>query len=30
MRAGRELGPVGCRVGSVAGSFLHLIDREAG
>lgn len=27
---GRELGPVGCRVGSVAGSFLHLIDREAG
>lgn len=26
---GRELGPVGCRIGSIAGSFLHLIDREA-
>ena len=26
---GRELGPVGCRIGSVAGSFVHLIDREA-
>ncbi|MFO1069974.1 MAG: cobyrinate a,c-diamide synthase [Geminicoccaceae bacterium] len=24
---GHELGPVGCRAGSVAGSFLHLIDR---
>ncbi|MCS7269393.1 MAG: cobyrinic acid a,c-diamide synthase, partial [Geminicoccaceae bacterium] len=26
--AGRRLGPVGCRQGTVAGSFLHLIDRE--
>lgn len=24
---GRDLGPVGCRVGSVAGSFVHVIDR---
>jgi cobyrinic acid a,c-diamide synthase len=24
---GRELGEVGCRVGSIAGSFLHLVDR---
>jgi cobyrinic acid a,c-diamide synthase len=24
---GRDLGPVGCRAGSVAGSFIHLVDR---
>jgi cobyrinic acid a,c-diamide synthase len=25
--AGRQLPPMGCRVGSVAGSFAHLLDR---
>ncbi len=25
---GRDLGPAGCRVGRVAGSFLHLLDRR--
>ncbi len=25
---GRELAPAGCRVGTVAGSFLHLLDRR--
>jgi cobyrinic acid a,c-diamide synthase len=24
---GRDLGPVGCRAGAVAGSFVHLVDR---
>jgi cobyrinic acid a,c-diamide synthase len=28
--AGRELGPSGCRIGPVAGSPVHLIDREGG
>jgi cobyrinic acid a,c-diamide synthase len=27
---GRDLGAAGCRIGTVAGSFVHLVDREAG
>lgn len=27
---GRDLGTAGCRIGTVAGSFVHLVDREAG
>ncbi len=27
--SGRDLGAAGCRIGTVAGSFVHLVDREA-